>query len=56
MPAKAGDQVMIVNNETLAPLYLDAIRSVLEPAGARVVHLNLTEEKKKKYKTNINDV
>lgn len=35
-PLKSGDQVMLVTNETLAPLYLDKVRSVLEQAGVNV--------------------
>ena len=35
-PLKSGDQVMLVTNETLAPLYLDTVRSVLEQAGVNV--------------------
>lgn len=30
LPLKSGDQVMLVTNETLAPLYLDKVRGVLE--------------------------
>ncbi|TLV22188.1 3-dehydroquinate synthase [Klebsiella indica] len=36
LPLKSGDQVMLVTNETLAPLYLDTVRSVLENAGVKV--------------------
>lgn len=36
MPLKAGDQAMLVTNETLAPIYLDAVRAVLEQGGVRV--------------------
>ncbi len=35
-PLKSGDQVMLVTNETLAPLYLSTIRDVLERAGVKV--------------------
>jgi len=35
-PLQSGDQVMLVTNETLAPLYLDTVRSVLEQAGVKV--------------------
>lgn len=35
-PLKAGDQVMLVTNQTLAPLYLDAVRARLEGAGVLV--------------------
>lgn len=36
LPLKSGEQVMLVTNETLAPLYLDKIRDVLEQAGVNV--------------------
>ena len=36
LPLKSGDQVMLVTNETLAPLYLDQVRSVLEQIGVKV--------------------
>ncbi|MDA8478365.1 3-dehydroquinate synthase [Citrobacter sp. Awk 4] len=36
LPLKSGEQVMLVTNETLAPLYLDKIRGVLEQAGVNV--------------------
>ncbi|QLO40916.1 3-dehydroquinate synthase [Citrobacter freundii] len=36
LPLKSGDQVMLVTNETLGPLYLDKIRGVLEQAGVNV--------------------
>lgn len=35
-PLRAGDQTMLVTNETLAPLYLDKVRRVLEQAGVNV--------------------
>ena len=35
-PLKAGDQVMLVTNQTLAPLYLDTLRQRLEEAGVIV--------------------
>lgn len=35
-PLKAGDQAMLVTNQTLAPLYLDALRARLEEAGVVV--------------------
>ncbi|MDU6925826.1 3-dehydroquinate synthase [Franconibacter helveticus] len=35
-PLRAGDQVMLVTNETLAPLYLTRVRQVLEQAGVKV--------------------
>ena len=36
MPLKAGEQVMLVTNQTLAPLYLESVRQVLEQGGIRV--------------------
>jgi len=36
LPLKAGDQAMLVTNETLAPLYLDSVRQRLEQAGVKV--------------------
>ncbi|WP_230353498.1 3-dehydroquinate synthase [Lelliottia sp. WAP21] len=36
LPLKAGDQAMLVTNETLAPLYLDCVRHLLEQAGVKV--------------------
>ncbi|VTP68187.1 3-dehydroquinate synthase [Serratia rubidaea] len=36
MPLKAGDQVMLVTNQTLAPLYLEQVRNVLEQSGVVV--------------------
>ncbi|WP_313478065.1 3-dehydroquinate synthase [Atlantibacter hermannii] len=35
-PLRAGDQTMLVTNETLAPLYLDKVCRVLEQAGVNV--------------------
>jgi len=35
-PLKAGDQAMLVTNQTLAPLYLDTLRQRLEEAGVIV--------------------
>ncbi len=35
-PLKSGDQVMLVTNETLAPLYLDKVASRLAQAGVNV--------------------
>lgn len=36
LPLKSGEQVMLVTNETLAPLYLDKVPRVLEQAGVNV--------------------
>lgn len=35
-PLTSGDQVMLVTNETLAPLYLNPVRQLLETAGVKV--------------------
>ncbi|ALB69096.1 3-dehydroquinate synthase [Cronobacter muytjensii] len=35
-PLRAGDQTMLVTNETLAPLWLDKVRSTLEQVGVKV--------------------
>ncbi|MDR0218941.1 MAG: 3-dehydroquinate synthase [Enterobacteriaceae bacterium] len=35
-PLKSGQQVMIVTNETLAPLYLEQVKSTLQSMGLRV--------------------
>ncbi|WP_226572405.1 3-dehydroquinate synthase [Mangrovibacter yixingensis] len=35
-PLKSGEQVMLVTNETLAPLYLERVRRVLEQSGVKV--------------------
>lgn len=35
-PLQSGDQVMLVTNETLAPLYLAHVKAMLEQAGVKV--------------------
>ncbi len=35
-PLKSGEQVMLVTNETLAPLYLERVQRVLEQSGVKV--------------------
>ncbi|MEA9390893.1 3-dehydroquinate synthase [Acerihabitans sp. TG2] len=42
-PLINGDQVMVVTNETLAPLYLDSILALLERAGVVVDHVILPD-------------
>ncbi|WP_058910373.1 3-dehydroquinate synthase [Entomohabitans teleogrylli] len=42
-PLQAGDQAMLVTNETLAALYLEPVRRVLEQAGVRVDHVVLPD-------------
>ncbi|EMM6760646.1 3-dehydroquinate synthase [Pluralibacter gergoviae] len=48
-PLKSGDQVMLVTNETLAPLYLDKVTSRLEQAGVNVDSVILPDGEQ--YKT-----
>lgn len=56
LPLKSGDQVMLVTNETLAPLYLDKIRSVLEQAGVNVDSVTLPDGEKYKSLTVLDTV
>lgn len=56
MPVKAGDQVMLVTNQTLAPLYLDKVRSVLEQAGVRVDQVILPDGEQYKSLSVLNEV
>lgn len=48
-PLKAGDQAMLVTNETLAPLYLTPLRQRLEEAGVKVDQVILPDGEQ--YKT-----
>lgn len=48
-PLKAGNRAMLVTNQTLAPLYLDAIRKQLESAGVKVDQVILPDGEQ--YKT-----
>ncbi|MCU5771855.1 3-dehydroquinate synthase [Erwiniaceae bacterium BAC15a-03b] len=48
-PLKAGDQTMLVTNQTLAPLYLDKLRNLLESAGIKVDQVILPDGEQ--YKT-----
>ena len=48
LPLTAGDQVMLVTNETLAPLYLDKVRTVLEQSGVKVDSVILPDGEKYK--------
>ncbi|MGD8203905.1 3-dehydroquinate synthase [Pantoea sp. FN0305] len=48
-PLKAGDQAMLVTNETLAPLYLAPLRQRLEVAGVKVDQVILPDGEQ--YKT-----
>ncbi len=42
-PLQSGDPVMLVTNETLAPLYLAHVKAMLEQAGVRVDTVNLPD-------------
>ncbi|MGL9735275.1 MAG: 3-dehydroquinate synthase [Symbiopectobacterium sp.] len=56
MPLTAGEQVMLVTNQTLAPLYLEAVSRVLEQAGVKVDHVILPDGELYKSLTVLNDV
>ncbi|WP_413742201.1 3-dehydroquinate synthase [Sodalis sp. RH15] len=49
LPLKSGAQVMVVTNETLAPLYLNPVRAMLEHAGIIVDQVILPDGEQ--YKT-----
>ncbi|RWR02458.1 3-dehydroquinate synthase [[Pantoea] beijingensis] len=48
-PLKAGDQAMLVTNQTLAPLYLNKLRTLLENSGIKVDEVILPDGEQ--YKT-----
>ncbi|WJY14730.1 3-dehydroquinate synthase [Pectobacteriaceae bacterium CE90] len=56
LPLKAGDQVMLVTNETLAPLYLDTVRDVLVKNGIRVDQVILPDGEQYKSLTILDQV
>ena len=56
LPLKSGDQVMLVTNETLAPLYLDKVRGVLEQAGVNVDSVILPDGEQHKSLTVLDTV
>lgn len=56
MPLAAGEQVMLVTNQTLAPLYLEAVSRVLEQAGVRVDNVILPDGEQYKSLTVLDDV
>ncbi|HEY0207867.1 3-dehydroquinate synthase [Acerihabitans sp.] len=56
MPLKGGDHVMVVTNETLAPLYLQSIRTVLESAGVIVDQVILPDGEQYKSLTVLDQV
>lgn len=49
LPLKAGDQAMLVTNETLAPIYLERVKHALEQTGVRVDQVILPDGEQ--YKT-----
>src|SRR5471030_1902755 len=49
LPLKSGDQVMVVTNETLAPIFLPTVRAVLEHSGIVVDQVILPDGEQ--YKT-----
>ncbi|EAA9688425.1 3-dehydroquinate synthase [Salmonella enterica] len=56
LPLKSGDQVMLVTNETLAPLYLDKVRGVLQRAGVNVDSVILPDGERYKSLTVLDTV
>ncbi|OSM95878.1 MULTISPECIES: 3-dehydroquinate synthase [Lonsdalea] len=56
LPLTVGDQVMLVTNDTLAPLYLDAVRTVLENAGVQVDQVILPDGEQYKSLTVLDQV
>lgn len=56
MPLKAGEQVMLVTNQTLAPLYLDRVRKVLEQSGVVVDQVILPDGEQYKSLTVLDQV
>lgn len=55
-PLKAGEQAMLVTNQTLAPLYLEPLRRVLEGAGVNVDQVILPDGEQYKSLTVLNEV
>ncbi|KHT15186.1 3-dehydroquinate synthase [Pectobacterium carotovorum] len=56
MPLKAGEQAMLVTNQTLAPLYLDRVRGVLENSGMHVDQVILPDGEQHKSLTVLDQV
>lgn len=56
MPLKAGEQIMLVTNQTLAPLYLERVRKVLEQAGVIVDQVILPDGEQHKSFTVLEQV
>ncbi|MDE9459299.1 3-dehydroquinate synthase [Xenorhabdus bovienii] len=55
-PLQAGQQVMIVTNETLAPLYLEQVKSTLQGMGLRVDEVILPDGEQYKSLFVVNDI
>ncbi|MGQ0287088.1 3-dehydroquinate synthase [Pasteurellaceae bacterium 22721_9_1] len=47
-PLKSGDKVMIVTNQTIAPLYLETVTHTLQQIGCQVSHVLLSDGEKYK--------
>ncbi|MEI9748457.1 3-dehydroquinate synthase [Moellerella wisconsensis] len=56
LPLKSGQRVMIVTNETLAPLYLESVKRTLENQGVKVDSVVLPDGEKYKSLLIMNDV
>ncbi|MBD2814810.1 3-dehydroquinate synthase [Xenorhabdus sp. Flor] len=55
-PLQSGQQVMIVTNETLAPLYLEQVKSTLQSMGLRVNEVILPDGEQYKSLFVLNDI
>ncbi|CAQ82164.1 MULTISPECIES: 3-dehydroquinate synthase [Photorhabdus] len=55
-PLKAGQQVMLVTNQTLAPLYLAKVKATLQQAGVRVDEIILPDGEQYKSLSILDDV
>lgn len=55
-PLKSGDKVMIVTNETIAPLYLSTVTHTLEQIGCQVSAVQLKDGEKYKTLESLNEI
>ncbi len=55
-PLKSGDKVMIVTNETIAPLYLETVTKTLNRIGCQVDHVLLKDGEKYKTLDSLNQI
>lgn len=55
-PLKAGEQIMLVTNDTLAPLWLDKVRQQLEKVGVKVDQVILPDGEQYKTLEMVNQV